>query len=87
VHPKPGLLIVYASLLDDVVEQVWEDCKSRVGILVIGDDGKTAMATVEKAREKGMTIHWWEEVWGAAEEQGEKTMPGTLAARVWETHS
>nr|XP_031862082.1 uncharacterized protein CI109_002495 [Kwoniella shandongensis]KAA5529154.1 hypothetical protein CI109_002495 [Kwoniella shandongensis] len=72
-HPTPGVVVVHASLLDDVVEQVWEDCRDRVGILIVGDPQKDGASTVKNARAKGLEVHWWEEIWDVAEsEKGEQ---------------
>ncbi|WVQ72284.1 hypothetical protein IAR50_001834 [Cryptococcus sp. DSM 104548] len=66
-HPAAGVVVVFADLLGDVLEQVYEDAGDKVGILVIGDAGKLQASLVEEARSKGLTVHWWEEVWEVAE--------------------
>ena len=32
LHPQPKLVIAHASLAEDVIEQVWEDCGHDVGV-------------------------------------------------------
>ncbi|TYJ57458.1 hypothetical protein B9479_001775 [Cryptococcus floricola] len=66
-HPAAGVVVVFADLLGEVLEQVWEDTGDKVGILVIGDAGKLRASLVEEARSKGLNVHWWEEVWEVAE--------------------
>ncbi|ORX35025.1 hypothetical protein BD324DRAFT_609750 [Kockovaella imperatae] len=66
-HPVPGVLIVHQSLLEDVLEQAVEDCGDSLGIMVVGDNDKSQGPLVERAIGKGMKVHWWEDVWEAAE--------------------
>ncbi|KAK8844727.1 hypothetical protein IAR55_006577 [Kwoniella newhampshirensis] len=68
-HPVPGIVVVHASLFEDVAEQVWEDCRDKVGILIVGDPEKGEQNSVEITRGKGMEVHWWEEVWDVAESE------------------
>jgi long-chain acyl-CoA synthetase len=74
-HPQPKLVVVHASLAADVVEQVWEDCGSEVGVLIVGDPGKEQDQVVHEAEKKGMLVKYWEEVWTGAE-ASKKVMPG-----------
>lgn len=68
-HPAAGIVVVFADLLAEVVEQVLEDDGDKVGILVIGDKKKLQSSVVEEARRKGLTVHWWEEIWEVAESE------------------
>jgi hypothetical protein len=61
------LAVVHASLAADVVEQVWEDCGTEVGVLIVGDPGKEQDQVVNEAEKKGMLVKYWEEVWSGAE--------------------
>ena len=79
LHPRPKLVIAHASLAEDVIEQVWEDCGHDVGVLIVGDPGKEHDQAVRDAEEKGMLVKYWEEVWDGAE-SSKKVMPGELAA-------
>ncbi|UOH79436.1 hypothetical protein LQV05_000441 [Cryptococcus neoformans] len=68
-HPPAGIIVIFADLLAEVVEQVWEDEGDKVGVLVIGDEKKLQRSVVEEARRKGLTVHWWEEIWEVAESE------------------
>lgn len=68
-HPTAGIVVVFADLLAEVVVQVWEDEGDKVGVLIIGDENKLQRSVVEEARRKGLTIHWWEEIWEMAESE------------------
>jgi len=69
--------VIHASLAADVVEQVWEDCGTEVGVLIVGDPGKEQHQVVQDAEKKGMLVKYWEEVWTGAE-ASKKVVPGTL---------
>ncbi|WVQ82846.1 hypothetical protein IAT38_004981 [Cryptococcus sp. DSM 104549] len=74
-HPEAGVVVVFANLLEDVIEQIWEDKAGAVGVLVMGDVEKKTAAIVNRAREKGMVVHWWEEVWEVVEtEEGDRVV-------------
>ena len=66
-HPRPVLAVVHASLLDDLLEQVWEDRGDQCGVLIVGDPEKEKFKIVESAKTRGMKVGWWEEVWENAE--------------------
>ncbi|WRT63250.1 uncharacterized protein IL334_000153 [Kwoniella shivajii] len=66
-HPAPGIIVIHISLLEDVIEQVYEDCGSTVGILIVGDPQKTGEDSVKAAQGKGLNVKWWEEIWEIAE--------------------
>lgn len=68
-HPAACIVVVFVDLLAEVVEQVWEGDGDKVGILVIGDEKKLQSSVVEQARRKGLTVHWWEEIWEVAESE------------------
>lgn len=68
-HPAARIVIVFVDLLAEVVEQVWEGDGDKIGILVIGDEKKLQSSVVEEARRKGLTVHWWEEIWEVAESE------------------
>jgi hypothetical protein len=70
--------VIHASLAADVIEQVWEDCGSEVGVLIVGDPGKEQDQVVQDAEKKGMLVKYWEEVWTGAE-ASKKVMPGKLS--------
>lgn len=74
-HPPVKLVVVHASLAEDVIEQVWEDRDGYVGVLLVGDPQKEQDYVVQEARRKGMTVHYWEELWEAAE-KSKTTAPG-----------
>ena len=59
--------MVHESLLEDVIEQVAEDIGDKLGIMVVGDTDRSQGPSIERAVGKGMVIHWWEEIWDAAE--------------------
>jgi long-chain acyl-CoA synthetase len=75
LHTQPKLVVVHASIAEDVVEQVWEDCGHEVGILIVGDPAKEHHQVVADASKKGMVVKYWEEVWEGAE-KSKKVMPG-----------
>lgn len=79
-HPQPAVVVVHASLVDDVLEQIWEDRGDKAGVLVVGDPQKEQYRVVENAKTRGMKVAWWEEIWEVAEkaptEKG--VLPGTL---------
>ncbi|WVR03122.1 hypothetical protein IAU60_000112 [Kwoniella sp. DSM 27419] len=76
-HPVPSIVVVQISLLEDVLEQILEDCTKPVGVLVVGDPEKSAARLSGPARSKGITVRWWEEVWDVAEspEAGKLDVP------------
>jgi len=80
-HPQPKLVVVHASLAEDVIEQVWEDCGSEVGVLIVGDPGKEQQQVADNGEKKGMLVKFWEEVWTGAE-ASQKVMPGKLCTRM-----
>ncbi|OCF34867.1 hypothetical protein I316_03413 [Kwoniella heveanensis BCC8398] len=66
-HPAPAIVVIHVNLLDDVVEQVAEDCQGPVGILVIGDPQRTGAGLAKSAQNRGISIKWWEDIWEIAE--------------------
>ncbi|EIW73123.1 hypothetical protein M231_06039 [Tremella mesenterica] len=72
-HPRPGLVVVHASIADDVLEQVLEDCHTSAGVLLVGDERKEKTDVMGSATSRGMTVHWWEEIWDAAEARSSTT--------------
>ena len=67
------------SLLEDVIEQAWEDLGDKLGILVVGKTDATQDELIAKASERGMVVHWWDDVWTAAEKTMHKfTVPREL---------
>ena len=72
--------MVYASLLEDLLEQVWEACGDKTGILVVGDTAKEKHEVVNSARTRGMKVAWWEEIWEVAEKGTAEKMvsPGSV---------
>jgi long-chain acyl-CoA synthetase len=80
-HPQPKLVVAHSSLAADLIEQVWEDCGSEVGVLIVGDPGKEQDQVVRDAEKKGMLVKYWEEVWGGAE-ASKKVMPGEFCLTV-----
>ena len=85
-HPQPKLVVIHASLAADVIEQVWEDCGSDVGVLIVSDPGKEQDQVVQDAEKKGMLVKYWEDVWTGAE-ASKKVMPGTLIQPSQSLHS
>ena len=79
-HPEPGLVIVHASLLDEAVEQVFEDRETSTGILVVGDAGKQHADVARAAEAKGLVVKFWEDIWEAAELAPKLDLPGEPAA-------
>jgi len=77
-HPEPGLVVTHASILDEVVEQVWEDRETSTGILIVGDPGKQKADVARAAESKGLIVKFWEEIWGAAEVAPKLGLPGAL---------
>ena len=76
-HPMPAVVVVHVSLVDDVVEQVFEDTGAKAGVLIVGDMNREKEPLVERAREKGMDLRWWEELWEVAETARHKaSLPG-----------
>jgi hypothetical protein len=71
------LVVIHASLAEDAVEQIWEDCGSNVGVLIVGDPEREKDQVVQGAKENGMIVRYWEELWGGAE-SSKKVMPGKL---------
>lgn len=64
-HLSPGLIVVHESLAEGVVEQVME-CEHACGVLVVGDPANhTDLST--SARNHGMNVRFWDEVWEAGE--------------------
>jgi long-chain acyl-CoA synthetase len=86
LHPQPKLVVVHASLAEDVIEQVWEDCGHEVGVLIVGDPGKEHDQAVREAEEKGMIVKYWEEVWEGAE-LSKRVMPGELIVSLYRESS
>jgi hypothetical protein len=68
-------VVIHASLAEDAVEQIWEDCGHDVGVLIVGDPTKEKDHVVQGAQEKGMLVKYWEELWHGAE-QSKKVVPG-----------
>lgn len=68
-HARPRVLVVYVDLLEEALEQAFEDKGEGVGALVVGDPDMGKRDIVERARRKGMKVHWWEDMW----EEGEKS--------------
>ncbi|KAK4686758.1 hypothetical protein P7C73_g3360, partial [Tremellales sp. Uapishka_1] len=79
-HPQPGIVVVHVGLLDDIIEQVWEDCEDKVGVVVVGDEKKEKIALIEEARRRGMNVRWWEEIWAAAEKDVKNSLPGAVTS-------
>ncbi|KAL7423590.1 hypothetical protein Q5752_001170 [Cryptotrichosporon argae] len=65
-HTRPAVVVVHASIAEDVVEQIWEDCGADTGVLLVGDGARTLGALVDAARARGMRAHWWDDLWDAA---------------------
>ena len=65
--PPPAVVVVHVDLLDEVVEQVWEDKQGQTGVLVIGDPQKKRADIVKAAGARGMALKHWEEIWDIAE--------------------
>jgi len=70
-------VVIHASLAEDAVEQIWEDCGSDVGVLIVGDPEREKDQVVQGAKENGMIVRYWEELWEGAE-SSKKVMPGKL---------
>jgi long-chain acyl-CoA synthetase len=66
-HEQPGIVVVHESIVDDVLEQILEDCGADVGVLIVGDTAKGKQTLVKAAQGKGMKVSWWEDVWAAGE--------------------
>jgi long-chain acyl-CoA synthetase len=66
-HPSVKVLVVHASLAEDVIEQVYEDRQTGIGILIVGDPNKEKDFAVQDATSHGLNVRYWEEVWEAAE--------------------
>lgn len=66
-HPLVKVLVVHASLAEDVIEQVYEDRQNRIGILIVGDPNKEKDYVVQDAKSHGINVRYWEELWEAAE--------------------
>ncbi|ORY27329.1 hypothetical protein BCR39DRAFT_560061 [Naematelia encephala] len=62
-HPRPGLVVVHASLIGDVLEQIVDENEERLGVLVVGDPDKACEEAVQPAKDRGMVVSWWEEIW------------------------
>ncbi|WVN88510.1 uncharacterized protein L203_103721 [Cryptococcus depauperatus CBS 7841] len=67
-HPAAGIIVTCPNLLSDIIEQVFEDNRT-VGVLVVGDPEREQSGSVAQARERGLNVHWWEEVWDLAESE------------------
>lgn len=76
-HPSVKVLVVHASLAEDVIEQVYEDRQNGIGILIVGDPNKERDYAVQDAKAHGLNVRYWEEIWEAAEGSKIK-LPGTL---------
>jgi hypothetical protein len=53
-----------------VIEQILEDCRDQVGVLIVGDGDKGKGELVRNAEGKGMRVCWWEDIWEAGEKAG-----------------
>lgn len=63
-----------------MLEQVWEDCKDTVAVLIVGDPLKMKDPTVRDARSRGMKVRYWEDIWEIEDKVKEKGgLPGELA--------
>lgn len=60
-------MVAHVDLLDEVVEQVWEDRNGETGVLVIGDPQKKREDLVKAAGARGMEVKFWEDIWDVAE--------------------
>lgn len=74
-HPSVKLVVVYASLAEDVIEQVYEDRQNDIGILIVGDPNNEKDYAVQDAKSHGINVRYWEEIWEAAEGSKAK-LPG-----------
>lgn len=75
-HLPPGLVVVHADLLEDAVEQVWEDRQGSTSVLVVGDPGKLKAGVIRSAASRGLVVKHWEDLWEAAESAPETEYPG-----------
>ncbi|WWC67281.1 uncharacterized protein I206_101189 [Kwoniella pini CBS 10737] len=74
-HPPAGVVVIHVNLLEDVIEQLYEN-KSSAGVLVIGDPDKSTQGVVKIAKGKGINVKYWEEIWEIAESSAaEKYQP------------
>ena len=78
-HPPVKVLVVHASLAEDVIEQVYEDRQNGIGILIVGDPNKDRDYAVQDAKAHGLNVRYWEEIWEAAEGSKVK-LPGMSTA-------
>lgn len=86
-HPQPGLIVVHADLVDDVVEQVFEACDGTCGILVIGDPNKAKSTLLKSAKSNGVSVGWWEDIWEAGEKAKATAEQGECLVHVWPSTS
>ena len=61
-------MVIHVDLVDDVVEQIWEEMHRQTGVLIVGDPEKSKSGLVKNASVRGMVVKWWEEIWEAADE-------------------
>lgn len=66
-HAPVNLMVVHAALAEDVIEQVYENYQSGIGILIVGDPSKETDYVVQDAKSHGINVRYWEELWEAAE--------------------
>ncbi|WWC57626.1 uncharacterized protein I303_100158 [Kwoniella dejecticola CBS 10117] len=65
-HPAAGVVVIHVALLEGVLEQLYEN-KSSAGVLVIGDPEKSSDGLIDLAKNKGINVRYWEEIWEVAE--------------------
>ena len=76
-HRPIKLVVVHASLAEDIIEQVFENRQSGIGILIVGDPNKEKDYVVQDAKAHGINVRYWEEIWESAEGSRAK-MTGAL---------
>jgi hypothetical protein len=58
-----------------VMEQAWEDLSGTCGVCIFGDPDKMRKGAVMAAKEKGMDVAWWADLWDAGDEAKREELP------------